>query len=492
MDNKLGRNDQCHCGSGKKFKRCCGITQSFPFVEASDFEWSKLRQLEGIVIDKHLSPYATQELPSDTVRFALDDCLPEDLPEDFDLELFFHNFFIPWFLFNWIPLDDFDIKKFDPEKTISQNYLQIHGARLDSVEKRFIEAMNKTYYSFYSVLEVELEKKLVVKDILLGTSHTLKERQGTYALKRGDIIFSRILTLDNQSISVGMAPFTIPTRYHHNIIDFKDWLIEENENQELTPEILRDKSDTDLCDYFFDLTRAAFEKPTFTNTDGELLQFTKSYFKVTINLEEAMNLLLPLTLSKNAEAFLSDAKRNKSGVIQKIEIPWLKKGNKKHKNWDNTVMGHITLQENKLILETNSEKRNQRGKKLLDKYLGDAISFQKTLIESPKQKLKSMSESTCNDEKSNNLMEQPESQEQIKAMMKAHWENWFDQPIPALNNQTPREAAKTNKGRERLEALLLHYERNDTGKENMNLLKPDIQYLKKELNLAENLPESSS
>ena len=23
-DNKVGRNDQCPCGSGKKYKNCCG------------------------------------------------------------------------------------------------------------------------------------------------------------------------------------------------------------------------------------------------------------------------------------------------------------------------------------------------------------------------------------------------------------------------------------------------------------------------------------
>src|SRR3990167_11458513 len=177
MGNKLGRNDQCACGSGKKFKKCCGMTQSFSFVEESDFEWSKLRQLEGVVIDKYLSPYATQDLPSDIVKLALDDCFPEELPEDFDQELFFNNFFIPWFLFNWLPLEDFDIKKFDPEKTVSQNYLQNHGSRLNNVEKKFIEEMNKTYYSFYSVLEVEFEKRLIVKDILLDTTHTIKERQ---------------------------------------------------------------------------------------------------------------------------------------------------------------------------------------------------------------------------------------------------------------------------------------------------------------------------
>jgi uncharacterized protein YecA (UPF0149 family) len=27
MTPKLGRNDPCHCGSGKKFKKCHGVTE---------------------------------------------------------------------------------------------------------------------------------------------------------------------------------------------------------------------------------------------------------------------------------------------------------------------------------------------------------------------------------------------------------------------------------------------------------------------------------
>lgn len=27
MNNKAGRNDPCPCGSGKKFKKCCELTQ---------------------------------------------------------------------------------------------------------------------------------------------------------------------------------------------------------------------------------------------------------------------------------------------------------------------------------------------------------------------------------------------------------------------------------------------------------------------------------
>ena len=171
---KLGRNEPCSCGSGKKHKKCCMTQlQQFASSEVADFGWRKLRQLEGIVFDKHLIPYATQTLPDEVMRQAISDCFLEDLPEELDRELFFSNFFLPWSLFNWIPFDNFGLEGFDPEVTLSQNYIMSHEQALNSQEKRFIEAMNQTFYSFYSVLQVDKNKSLDVKDILLGTTHTL-------------------------------------------------------------------------------------------------------------------------------------------------------------------------------------------------------------------------------------------------------------------------------------------------------------------------------
>lgn len=63
---------------------------------------------------------------------------------------------------------------------------------LNSATLRFIEAMNQTCYSFYSIQEVVLQKELVVKDILLGTTHTIKEKIATRTVKRDDIVFGRI------------------------------------------------------------------------------------------------------------------------------------------------------------------------------------------------------------------------------------------------------------------------------------------------------------
>lgn len=187
------------------------------------------------------------------------------------------------------------------------------------------------------------------------------------------------------------------------------------------------------------------------------------------------------TLEGDPDEFLQEAKKDKSGRIQQVEFPRLQKGNKQHKGWDQTILGHITIEQGRLILETNSQERAQSGEKLLSQYLGDAISFQQTLRETPEQKMTSFSGGNPKkDEDSQKLLESPEMQEHLKTMAREHWENWFDEPIPALGNKTPREAAKTKDGKERLEALLLQYECYDLEKSD-NIFKADMSFLRKEL-----------
>lgn len=485
MTNKIGRNDPCLCGSGLKYKRCC-INKNSSNISFLDFAWNSIRKTEGAVIDKHLFPYVEKELPKGFINIAYNDFCLEELPEAMDAKLLFNNFFIPWFLFDWIPLVDFDIPQFDLNMTIAQNYIKSYRNQLNDSEKRFIEIMDTTYYSFYSVLKVEFEESLFIKDIILGTTHTIKEKLGTHKLKRGDIVFSRILTVDKQSIFIGMAPFIVPAQYNTDLINFRNWLIEENDNEKLSPALLRNEFATVLLDYYFEIITIGFNNPfpTLCNTDGELIQFSKSYFNLTITPEETLNKLLPLTLANNSKDFLEDAERDKNGKVERIEFPWLKKGNKQHKDWDNTVMGQIILENGKLTLETNSNNRMEQGKTLIKKYLGELIRFERSVIENTEQMLKSTSKEAPEESAiySEPLM-LPEVQGQVGNMAKRHWENWFDEPIPALGNKTPREASKTSSGLEMLEALLLQYERHNANMNN-SPYKPDIEYLKRKLGVA--------
>jgi len=487
INDKIGRNDPCFCGSGKKYKKCCMKEHSVvTSTNIYDLAWAKLRTAEGTIVDKHLMPYIDKILPKEAMERASEAFgfakVLEHMPEH-DKGMLFTNFFGPWLCFSWIPRDNFGLDKFAADKTIAQNYAQNYQNKLNSFEKRVLTAVNDGYYSFYSVLEVEPGQSLVVKDLMLETTHTVKERQGTQSLKRGDVIFTRILTLDEQAIFIGMAPFTVPMQYHLDLIDFKKWLITENNDHALTPIALRNDFALTLHEFFMRILCEAFNKPLpkLANTDGDPLQFSKTHFKLTIAPEQALQQLLPLTLTKNAKGFLADAKRNQAGLIKSISFDWLKRGNKQNKSWKNTVMGNITLENGKLILATNSNQRTEKGKELLVKYLGDAIIFQQTLMESPEHVLRKAPKTPTKNLKESELMALPEVQEQIKQMMRKHWDSWFDQPIPMLGNETPREAAKTETGKEKLNALLLQYECQD--QESSNNIKTDIEYLRQQLAL---------
>jgi len=143
MSHKIGPNETCPCGSGKKYKKCCQATvlASERHFTSVDVKWSQLRQLEGTVIDKHLIPYVMRELPEDILDLALEEFLPEYLPDSLDAEIFFHQLFLPWFLFNWIGYDDVELEQFNPEQTVAQNYFSFYKDRLTSQEKRFFEAI---------------------------------------------------------------------------------------------------------------------------------------------------------------------------------------------------------------------------------------------------------------------------------------------------------------------------------------------------------------
>jgi hypothetical protein len=65
---------------------------------------------------------------------------------------------------------------------------------------------------------------------------------------------------------------------------------------------------------------------------------------------------------------------------------------------------------------------------------------------------------------------------------KPHWDAWLDIAIPALKGQTPRAAARTPEGRERLEALLMEFEyRNESTIQPE--LRPDVAELRRRLGL---------
>jgi hypothetical protein len=223
--------------------------------------------------------------------------------------------------------------------------------------------------------------------------------------------------------------------------------------------------------------------PQLRNTDGEEFQLTKLYYTLTCSPRQAMESLISLSLTENPDGCLQDGKCDEHGELVSLEFPWLKKGNQQHASWDNTVMGNIVIDGNLLTIEVNSQERADMIKREIESRLGEQASFRNAVIQSSEKMMEEIANRPPGakpEPPQNEDLQSPEVQEMLKKMSEQHWREWLDTSIPALKDQTPREAVKTAVGKERLEALLWDLEGRSDSPQSFS---PDVKALRQELGL---------
>lgn len=149
-----------------------------------------------------------------------------------------------------------------------------------------------------------------------------------------------------------------------------------------------------------------------------------------------------------------------------------------------TVLGNIEINKSRLIVETNSLERSELMKEIIEERLGDKAHYQTQEISSL-QKMLEEHESTASNSEAIDITNSPEVRAELEELVRQHWHNWLDMTVPALGNITPRKAAKSKIGREKLEALFSHFEEmnaRDPGSHN----NCDINFLRRELRLDKN------
>jgi len=447
--------------------------------------WQKMRATEGELIDillKHLG----RHYGSEAVSEAWDEfSLWNEVPMDPETEPELDTIFLPWLVFNWIPDNaEVDAAKHLPEMPVAMHYLKRKGPQVDSFYRRFIEEACSQPYSFFQVTAVDPGRSLSLKDLLLGREVTVHERQASAILCRGDTLFTRTVTMDNASIMLGCAPTIIPPRYLNDLIDMRERMAEIR--SDFGRELL-EEHDIELRSLYYRIREEIYNPPLpqMQNTDGDPLQLTKLYYVLQCTPREALDALVSLSMM-DMDELISDGEFDEQGELVSIEFPWLKKGNAQQKSWDNTVMGHITINSGQLTVDVNSQQRADAVKRKITHRLGKRALFRNAVIQSVEKMLEDIQDNPAampgkagpGDE---DPMMHPEIQEKIREMADNHWKEWLDSPIPALKDQTPREAAKSNIGRERLNALLLEFEQRAAGE--VQPFAPDVEALRRSLGL---------
>ncbi len=465
--NTIGRNDPCPCGSGKKYKNCCGAVSML----TPDFKYDRIRQYDGEAVHL-LGKFVRQKYGADAMNAAR-------------VEFFFNkpftsrenDYFNRWFFFDWRP---------DQTKRIAEIFLSEMGKTLKDGVLRFIEAAIHSPYSFYQVLDVNHGIGLTVRDILRNCEVHVMERTASTVLERGHIILARIAEMEGISffLATGEQPF-FPS-YIEFIIELRSRLEQEGslENSAASDEILI-KNESLLRDAYFGLDHhIRNSKPSIRNADGDVLLFHTLKYRIP-SLMDAFYALKDLQQRmdhRTDEEMLEEAEKNDSGEILKIHLDWLKKS----KMGENSVFCSFDIEPTTLTVEANSEKRSTCVQKEIAKRLGEKAVLLKTEIVSTESMMQQANEKKAKvkkeDEQSRKLKEQPEMKAFMRDLMEKHWADWVDIPVPALRNMTPRMAAMDPIGRELLESLFMDFEIKN--REQLDeLLKVDIPKLRRKLGL---------
>ena len=182
-------------------------------------------------------------------------------------------------------------------------------------------------------------------------------------------------------------------------------------------------------------------------------------------MAKAFESLAPLA-KVHGEDHIDEVTCDDSGAVASAVLSWVKAGNCQHKDLDNTVLGTLRLGADRLVAEVNSARRADRVKREIAKRMGGTATLVDTTVLDPFEVLaerrREWAFGTRDDEPPRETT--PELRAIEEDLARRHWDQWLDTRVPALGNKTPRQAARSAGGRERLEALLAGFVREaETG-----------------------------
>ncbi len=481
----VGRNDPCPCGSGKKYKHCCLQAQ-----DVAEERWLGWRQAEGVVVPA-VANFAAETWGEAILEEAAQTFFVEgEPPASDDNPEAWEQLFLPWFAFDFVPeprrrwgrrtAPDW------PATILAIEYARRHGNDLSPVEARFLRAASDAPLSFMAVTGVDAGRSLELKDILTGEAHRVIERSATAGLEPGQIILARVVPDGDIAVMSGLGPYPLFPSDHNVIIDFRENFLKPRAGIDRAK--LKERS-LEVVLFYRQLVGRVLnpQPPQLQNTDGDRLEPTTLEFELRCGVREAFDRLASLSVIHSAEDMLEDATFSDAGDLTKVTIEWGKRGNKMHRDWDNTTLGHLTLEGGAISVSVNSVKRAKKIRGLIEKRLGCDVLYLRQTIESADVLLDPSRRDVpvaLEDPDVPALGSTPEGRAYIEELNRRHWQAWLDEKVPALGNLTPREAARTRLGRERLDALLTEYAWRQHASPH-NVIRFDGDWVRRELALPE-------
>lgn len=373
-----------------------------------------------------------------------------------------------WAMTLWgCAFEDFLTQEFDVQGgNIVDEYLKRRGWKENAQAKTYMNALRTSVMSLYEVSEIVPGKSLIARDLVRGGDPiAVSEGTATKTLKQWDRIATRIVPLMGKNVFAGgLLPFT-PQATDALFDGLRQMFGKKNAKKlpVIKDEELQAAASMFTLLWLFDRLERAMGLPSMQNADGDELIFRDVRFPLASGVAQkglAARLNIIPGLSQENAKFWNWLEQKPKHDGRKRSAPSFET------TMDNgaRVLGNIELKGKFLHLSTNSAERAQIGTKLIQQALGDLVRAPLTEIRTVEQM---MAERPASDREDPASEIPPEIAEQVvHQFMDRQYRETLDQPVGMLGNKTPRQAAKSATGREKVAEWLKYLENQSSRQHN--------------------------
>ena len=463
MTRKPGRNDPCPCGSGKKYKKCCG-RESPP----SDRTILPDDQRTGTPMDDYfvLLPFlAIHE--QKIIQFDPDG--PELKKARKNYKKRYHpgedgglmdSHYMSWLYF--------DLRFGKSRRTIVERVLDDPlTAKLSEPGPTCLRHMAASYATFYEVID-DGPDVLLLDELGTGKLWSVYHYRDLFEIPpgKGEVWYTRLLGPPERALSY-TTPYVYETEaraqfkrgVNGHVEDFLKSPLSIGVPAEHLFAESQKQSALFWADYIHISNNAPAEMlssvpsewpesrlPHIVNTDKDDILFTEMHFRVEDELAVRRRFA-------KLKSFVYDEKDD--------SWTWLKAPSRSFPDHPRTSLGHFRFKDGRLVAETNSRERALRLEYKLKGHLPGLLVLERTLYRQLDDPPRMSPEELEKFRRENQeLNARPEVREELLRQLERHYfEKWPRQKVPLLGNITPLEAAKTEKGRRKLTDLLDYFDR---------------------------------
>jgi hypothetical protein len=380
-----------------------------------------------------------------------------------------------------VAFEDFLTCEFEPDQdNVVVDYLKHAGWRESVVGRRYLDALRTSVMRLYEIADVSPGEFMVLRDVFAGGAPVrIEERLGSRSAVKWDKVATRVLPIGGKHYASGVL-LLFPAEVADMLVrafkqataDLTKHLRREarrdarpgTSDGNIVMEIVAREFAPQFTDVWltYQIERARRPLPKLVNNDGEALLFSEVRFpfksgdgpEIERRLDESRQ------WQRDGDSpprwiWLLRNVTQRLGQHTNGEVTF-----KTLTSAGGTIQASIELRKDALMLSVNSAQRSERASQLVKDLFGSLVGNPLTVMQTPEQMLanaKPRRDAGGHQDSGSPLS--PEDTEKVtRAFLDQHYRQCLDQPIPALENKTPRQCARSKPGRARLVAWLKYLE----------------------------------